>query len=277
LGATPVFADIDPESFNLSPQSVEQAITPRTKAVIVVHLFGRSADMDALGEIATRRGVPLIEDCAQAIGAEWAGRRVGTLGPLGCFSFFPAKNLGCLGDGGLVTARDAAAADRIRTLRAHGSKTTYMYETIGGNFRLDALQAAILRVKLPELEGWTQLRQDNAFGYQERLRGRGLDGLITVPEAGPGRHVWNQFVIRIPGGRRSDVFDALRDADIGCAVYYPVALHRQPCFEGLATAPSGCPEAERATEEVLALPIAPGLTPEGQDEVVDVIARTLGA
>jgi dTDP-4-amino-4,6-dideoxygalactose transaminase len=276
LGATPVFADIDPESFNLDPKSVELAITPRTKAVIVVHLFGRSADMDALGEISQRRGVPLVEDCAQAIGAEWAGRRVGTIGALGCFSFFPAKNLGCLGDGGLVTTQDADLDQTIRTLRAHGATASYMYDAIGGNFRLDALQAAVLRVKLPELEGWTQTRQDNALRYQERLRGRGLDQLVSVPEAGPGRHVWNQFVIRVPGGHRSDVFDALRDASIGYAVYYPVALHRQRCFEGLATAPSGCPQADRACEEVLALPIAPGLTPEGQDEVVDALARALG-
>jgi dTDP-4-amino-4,6-dideoxygalactose transaminase len=277
LGATPVFADIDPETFNLDPQSVELAITPRTKAIVVVHLFGRAADMDALGEIATRRRVPLIEDCAQSIGAEWAGRRVGTLGALGTFSFFPAKNLGCLGDGGLVTTEDAALAASIRTLRAHGATARYTYSVIGGNFRLDALQAAILRVKLPELEGWTRTRQDNALGYQERLRGRGLEALVAIPEPGLGRHVWNQFVIRVGGGRRSDVFDALRDADIGCAVYYPLALHRQRCFEGLALAPSGCPEADRACEEVLALPIAPGLTPEGQDEVVDVLARALGA
>ena len=277
LGATPVFADIDPESFNLSPESVELAITPATKAVVAVHLFGRSSNMDALSEVARRRGVPLIEDCAQAIGAEWGGRRVGSIGRLGCFSFFPAKNLGCLGDGGLVTTRDAELAQTIRTLRAHGATASYMYEAIGGNFRLDALQAAVLRVKLPELEGWTQTRQDNALGYQERLRGRGLDHAISIPEAGPGRHVWNQFVIRIPEGKRSDVFDALRDAEIGCAVYYPVALHRQRCFEGISRAPSGCPEADRACEEVLALPIAPGLTPEGQDEVVDTLARALGA
>lgn len=277
LGATPVFADIDPESFNLDPRSVEAAITPKTKAVVAVHLFGRSCDMSALSEITQRRGVDLIEDCAQAIGAEWGGRRVGTLGTLGCFSFFPAKNLGCLGDGGLVTTQDTELATSIRTLRAHGATARYMYDAIGGNFRLDALQAAILRVKLPELEGWTRTRQDNALEYQVKLRSRGLDRLVSMPETGPGRHVWNQFVIRVPDGRRSDVFDALKDAEIGCAVYYPVALHRQRCFEGISRAPSGCPESERACGEVLALPIAPGLTPEGQDTVVETLARALGA
>ena len=277
LGATPVFADIDPESFNLSPESVERAISPATKAIVAVHLFGRSSDMATLSEIATRRGVPLIEDCAQAIGAEFGGRRVGTIGTLGCFSFFPAKNLGCLGDGGLVTTQDPELDRRIRTLRAHGASARYMYDAIGGNFRLDALQAAILRVKLPELEGWTETRQDNALAYQEKLRARGLESHISIPQSGPGRHVWNQFVIRIPDGRRSDVFDAFKDAQIGCAVYYPVALHRQRCFEGIAKAPSGCPEAERACAEVLALPIAPGLSEEGQDEVIEVLCGALGA
>jgi len=277
LGATPVFADIDPESFNLDPKSVEAAITPQTKAIVAVHLFGRSSDMSALGDIASRRGVPLIEDCAQAIGAEWGGRRVGTIGTFGCFSFFPAKNLGCLGDGGLVTTQDEALAQRIRTLRAHGSTARYMYDSIGGNFRLDALQAAILRVKLPELEGWTQTRQDNALEYQVKLRAKGLDKRIGVPKSGPGRHVWNQFVVRIPDGKRSEVFDAFKDASIGCAVYYPVALHRQRCFEHIGRAPSGCPESERACHEVLALPIAPGLSPEGQDEVIEVLAQALDA
>ena len=277
LGATPVFADIDPESFNLSPESVERAITPQTKAIVAVHLFGRSADMGALGEVASRHDLPLIEDCAQAIGAEWGDQRVGTIGTLGCFSFFPAKNLGCLGDGGLVTTQDAELDKKIRTLRAHGATARYVYEAIGGNFRLDALQAAILRVKLPELEGWTETRQANALAYQEKLRSRGLESHISVPQSGPGRHVWNQFVIRVSGGQRADVIAAFKDAGVGCAVYYPVALHQQACFQGVSRAPGGCPEAERACAEVLALPIAPGLTPDGQDEVIEVLGRALGA
>ncbi len=278
VGARPVFVDIEPGSFNLDPQRVEDAIGPKTKAVIAVHLFGRSADMTALQAVGARHGVPIIEDAAQAIGAEWEGQRVGGIGRVGCFSFFPAKNLGCFGDGGLVTTGDAGLAERMQRLRKHGGAKQYHHEEVGGNFRLDALQAAVLRVKLPELEGWTAQRQDNALGYQERFSGAGLlDGRVVLPDAGPGRAVWNQYVIRITGGRRDDVRAALRAADIGCAVYYPVPLNLQPCFAAHGAKRGDCPVAEHAAGEVLALPIAPGLTPERQDEVVDGIARALSA
>lgn len=276
VGARPVFCDIEAESFNMDPQLLERAITSRTKAIIVVHLFGRSANMEAIGAIAEQHGLPVIEDAAQAIGAEWEGRRVGGIGRVGCFSFFPAKNLGCLGDGGLVTTGDSALADRIRRIRKHGGERRYLHREVGGNFRLDAIQAAVLRVKLPLLEGWTAERQDNAMRYGELLRAAGLSSLVTAPEPGPGRHVWNQYVLRIGGGRRSDAFDALKDSDIGCAVYYPVPLHLQPCFADLPLPPTGLPVAEQAAEEALALPIAPGVTLDQQEQVISTLKDALG-
>ncbi|MGM0578681.1 MAG: DegT/DnrJ/EryC1/StrS family aminotransferase [Myxococcota bacterium] len=275
LGARPVFADIEHDSFNLDPDRLEEAITERTRAIVVVHLFGRPADMDRVGAVAARHDLPVIEDAAQAIGAEWGGRRVGGLGTLGCFSFFPAKNLGALGDGGLVTTNDADLAERVGRLRRHGAEGRYMHREVGGNFRLDAIQAAVLRVKLPELEDWTATRQDNALGYRERFRARGLDDVVVQPEEGPGRHVWNQYVVRVLDGRRADVFDGLREAEIGCAVYYPLPLHQQPCLRDPEQPAGSLPEAERASREALALPVAPGLTPEDQDEVVETIAKLL--
>ena len=275
VGATPVFADIEAESFNLCPQAVESAITEKTRAIVVVHLFGRPANMGAIGDIAARHGLDIIEDCAQAIGAEDDGRRVGGIGEQGCFSFFPAKNLGCLGDGGLVTTNDDAIADRLRLLRVQGRSGPYIYDELGGNFRLDALQAAVLRVKLPELEGWTAARQDNAERYRVRFRQVGLDARLTVPTNGPGRHVYNQFVVRIPGGKRDTVQGALRAEGIGCAVYYPKALHHQEAFKDVCRAPNGCPEADRACDEVLALPVAPGLTEAGQEQVIACLERAL--
>jgi dTDP-4-amino-4,6-dideoxygalactose transaminase len=275
LGARPVFVDIERDSFNLDPGRLEDAIGPRTKAIVPVHLFGRPADMTRISEIAARRRVPVVEDAAQAIGAEWEGRRVGGIGRAGCFSFFPAKNLGALGDAGLVTTDDEALATRVRRLRTHGGERQYLHEEVGGNFRIDALQAAVLRVKLPELEGWTETRSDHAVRYRELFEARGLAGEVVLPEPGPGRHVWNQYVVRIPG-RRTAVYDALRKAGIGCAVYYPRPLHLQPCFATLGHGDRDLPESVRASEETLALPIAPGLTPEGQEEVVETIAGALG-
>lgn len=274
LGATPVFVDIERDSFNLDVEAVAAAVTPRTKAIVAVHLFGRSVDMTALGAVAAAAGVPVIEDAAQSIGAEWDGVRVGGLGAIGCFSFFPAKNLGALGDGGLVTTTDDALADTLRCLRTHGSRRKYFYDAIGGNFRLDAMQAAVLRVKLPHLEDWTAQRQDHAQYYLEAFRPLGLDDVLHLPDPGVGRHVWNQFVVRAPG-RRDELQAALREARVGCAVYYPKPLHLQPAFQSLAYGPGSLPESERACLEVLALPIAPGLTRAGQDRVVEVIADTL--
>lgn len=277
VGARPVFVDIDPATFNLDPSKLDAAISSCTKAIIVVHLYGRSADMDAIGAVAERRGVPIIEDAAQAIGAEWEGRRVGGIGRLGCFSFFPTKNLGCMGDGGMVTVQDEAVAARIRQLRVHGMKEHYRHVEVGGNFRLDALQAAILRVKLPELDGWTARRQENAARYRTLFQAAGLEGVVGLPDPGPYRAVWNQYVVRVTGGRRDAVRASLAEARIGCAVYYPIPLHRQPCFDALGYRDGSMPEAERASRETLALPIAPGLTAAQQELVVATVARALAS
>jgi dTDP-4-amino-4,6-dideoxygalactose transaminase len=275
LGATPIFADIDPASFNLDPAQLEAALTPRTKAVVVVHLFGRVADMAAITPICAAAGVPIVEDAAQSIAAEAAGVRVGGLGRLGCLSFFPAKNLGALGDGGAVTTRDPELDARLRVLRKHGSTERYQHPLLGGNFRLDALQAAVLRVKLPELERWTQARQANAGRYGELFAARGLGERVLLPAVGPGRHVFNQYVVRVPGGARDRCVAALDAAGIGCAVYYPIALPHQPCFASLGHRPGDFPHAERACLEALALPVAPGLTAGGQEQVGATLARAL--
>jgi dTDP-4-amino-4,6-dideoxygalactose transaminase len=273
LGARPVFVDVEPDGLNLDPQRVADALGPRTRAILPVHLFGRSADLGALIALADAHGVPLVEDAAQAIGGTWEGRRLGAIGRVGCFSFFPAKNLGCFGDGGLVSTDDGELADRVRRLRKHGGHAQYHHQEVGGNFRLDALQAAVLRVKLPELEAWTEARIANASAYAARFADAGLLGEITLPEAGPGRHVYNQYVIRVGGGRRDAVRDALRAQEIGCAVYYPVPLHLQPCFADLET--GSLPVAEAASRDTLALPIAPGLTAEMQDAVVGAITGAI--
>ena len=273
LGAKPVFVDVDPESLNLDPGLVERAITSRTRAIVPVHIFGRSADMTALCALACANELPIIEDAAQAIGATWDGARVGAIGRVGCFSFFPAKNLGCFGDGGLVSTQDPELADRIKRLRKHGGHAQYHHQEVGGNFRLDALQAAVLRVKLPHLEAWTQARIANAAGYEARFEAAGLLDRVTLPAQGAGRHVYNQYVVRVGAGHRDAVRESLRAAGVGCAVYYPVPLHRQPCFQGLYTGPLEASEA--AALDSLALPVAPGLTPSMQDEVVEVMGRAL--
>lgn len=273
VGATPVFVDVEPDSLNLDPGLVEAAITERTRAIVPVHLFGRSADMTALCHLACAHGLPVIEDAAQAIGATWEGARVGSIGRVGCFSFFPAKNLGCFGDGGLVTTQDEELADRLRRLRKHGGHAQYHHQEVGGNFRLDALQAAVLRVKLPHLERWTEARIAHAAGYESRFHAAGLAERVSLPAQGSGRHVYNQYVVRIPSGARDRVRDALRAAQVGCAVYYPVPLHQQPCFRESHS--GALPVAEAAALDSLALPVAPGLTPAMQDQVVDVIGQAL--
>ena len=285
LGAIPVFVDIDPATFNLDPAAVEAAITPRTRAILPVHLFGRLCEIGAILEIADRRGLPVVEDAAQAIGA-WradtgATRRAGSFGVAGCFSFFPSKNLGAWGDGGMVVTQDRALAARLRVLRQHGSEPRYIHAILGGNFRLDALQAAILRVKLPALPGWTEGRRRNAALYRAGLEARGLIGAVLPPADEPG-HIYNQFVIRVPsdpkdqGADRAARRDALRAhltaAGVGTEVYYPLPLPLQPCFSHLGYRPGQLPAAERAAAEVLALPIFPELS-EGQIAyVVDQIA-----
>ncbi len=282
LGAPPVFADIEPGPFNIDPADVARRVTPATKAIIPVHLFGQCAEMDALRTIAARHGLRVIEDACQAIGAEYRGRRAGGLGDVACFSFYPTKNLGGFGDGGLLTTDDDVLADRLRLLRSHGMQPRYYHQVLGINSRLDAIQAAILNVKLAHLESATAARQDNAARYDELFRQHGLDQILGLPSAAPhGRHVWNQYVIRVPDGRRDALRQHLTAHQIGTEIYYPVAVHQQECFRKLASArPSGrrvadasLPETERATRETLALPIFPLLTAPEQQTVVGRMAE----
>ncbi len=256
LGATPVFVDIDRATFNINPAGIESKISPRTRAIIPVHLFGQMADTTAIMDIARRHKLSVIEDAAQAIGAERNGQRAGSIGDLGCFSFFPSKNLGGFGDAGMVTTNDADLAERLRLLRSHGFKTKYHNEILGGNFRLDEIQAAVLRVKLKYLDGWTEGRRKNAAFYRESLgKVRPVELLDEVPGS---RHTYNQFVIRTQ--RRDGLIGHLKEQGIGCEVYYPIPLHLQPCFAGLGYKAGDFPISEAASNESLALPIYPELT-----------------
>jgi dTDP-4-amino-4,6-dideoxygalactose transaminase len=274
LGAKPVFVDIDPVTYNIDPAAAAAAVTPRTRAIIPVHLYGQSADLDPLLDIATRAGVPLIEDAAQAIGATYKSRMVGGFGRAGCFSFFPSKNLGAFGDGGLVTTNDGALAASLRRLRQHGADRQYYHDVIGGNFRLDALQAAVLRVKLPHLAGWTEGRRRNAARYEELFAESGLSGRVTLPAAVPDcYHIYNQYVVRVPG--RDAVKAHLEARKVGCAIYYPVPFHEQACFAYLGYRAGQFPHAEKAARETLALPVFCELTAEQQRYVVSVIAEAL--
>jgi len=269
LGARPTFVDIDPLTYNIDPASIPSAITPATKAILPVHLFGQCADMMSISAIAEHHELPVVEDAAQAIGAEnITGDRAGALGRMGCFSFFPSKNLGGFGDGGMVVTDDDALAERLRVLRVHGSKPKYHHAVIGGNFRLDALQAAVLRVKLPYLDGWTEARQRNASFYDQALSELSPDQL-TLPTIRQPRHIYNQYVIRT--SRRDDLMSHLRKAGIGCEVYYPVPLHLQPCFADLGYGPGTLPHAEAAARETLAMPIYPELTSGQLTEVAETI------
>jgi len=286
LGATPVFADIDPATYNIDPALIEAAITEKTKAIIPVHLYGQMADMDGVMDIALRHNLVVVEDAAQAIGAKFKGQAAGSLGHFGCFSFFPSKNLGGFGDGGMVTAHDPDLAHKVKLLRSHGAEPKYYHKLVGGNFRLDALQAAILRVKLQHLDDWTEGRQRNAERYRELFADAGLvadgltaaggvtpaghDGVILPTEAPERRHIYNQFVIRT--GRRAAVMATFKERKIGCEIYYPVPLHLQECFAGLGYAAGSLPNAELAARETLALPIYPELTEEMQAAVVQAVA-----
>lgn len=271
-GATPVFVDIDPDTFNLSPQGVEDAITPRTKAILPVHLYGQCADMDPLWRMATQHGLAIVEDACQAIGAEYQGRRAGVLGSVGCFSFFPTKNLGGAGDGGMMTTDDPELAKRLRRLRVHGDIGQYEHIEVGMNSRLDALQAAVLRVKLKRLEFWTAARQRNAKRYADMFRQTGLTETLVLPKAPPnGRHVYNQYCVRFRSGLRDHVMGEMRAKKVGCAVYYPKPLHLQKCFANLGYRPGQFPEAEAAAADILALPIYPELSLADQERVVDTL------
>lgn len=276
IGAKPVFVDIDPRTYNIDPARIEAKITKNTKAIMPVHLYGQCAEMDQILAIAERHKIPVIEDAAQAIGAEYKGRRAGSMGRYGCFSFFPSKNLGAAGDGGMVTTQDAAVAERLRILRVHGSKPKYYHAIIGGNFRFDALQAAIVGVKLGHLDSWTAGRQANAARYRRLFDAAGLtkEGLVQLPyEAPGGRHIYNQFVIRV--ARRNELQAYLKEQKIGNEVYYPVPLHIQQCFAYLGYREGDFPESEKAARETLALPIYPELSDHQAQWVVDRIAAFL--
>jgi dTDP-4-amino-4,6-dideoxygalactose transaminase len=277
LGATPVLVDIDPLTFNLDPAAVAARITPRTRAIIVVHLFGQPADMTPLLAAARAAGVAVIEDACQAIGAEYRGSRVGSLGDYGCFSFFPSKNLGGFGDGGMVVSNNPEKLAKVRLLRNHGMQPKYYHHLVGGNFRLDALQAAVLSVKLPHLDAWTAARQANAVHYG-RLFAEATPLAVTPAVAGScTRHVFNQYTIRVPASRRQAVWDGLRAASVGCEVYYPVPLHMQPCFAGLGHAPGDLPVSAAAAAESLSIPVYPELTPAQREHVVATVAQALAA
>jgi dTDP-4-amino-4,6-dideoxygalactose transaminase len=269
VGARPVFVDIEETTFNLDPARLHDALTPRTRAVMPVHLFGQTADMGPLLDLCGRRGIPVIEDAAQAIGATWRDTPVGGLGDLGCFSFYPSKNLGGAGDGGLITARRDDLAERVRILRVHGSREKYVHETVGFNSRLDSLQAAILSVKLERLDSWAAARAAHARLYSEAFAS--LDGIVVPVEAGRGKHVWNQYCIRVRRGSRDDLRSFLRDRGIGTEVYYPIPLHLQPCFADLGHRRGDLPVAERAAEESLALPVYPEMTFAQQDHVIATV------
>ena len=272
LGARPVLVDIDPVTFNIDPGAISGAITPRTKAILPVHLFGLCADMAPIVAVAARSGVPIVEDAAQAIGATYEGRAAGSIGALGCFSFFPSKNLGAFGDAGLVTTEDDALAARARLLRVHGMEPKYYHHVVGANFRMDAIQAAVLRVKAPHLAAWTEARRLNAARYMRLFRERGLAEEVGLPaEPGGQRHIFNQFVIRVP--ERDRVKAHLDAQRVGNEVYYPVPFHQQPCFASLRYRTGDFPRAEQAAAQSLAIPIYSELTLAQQERVVDVIAE----
>ena len=278
LGALPVFVDIDPHSYNIDPGGVQEAITPATKAILPVHLFGQCADMQPLAKIARDHNLALIEDAAQAIGAELDGRRAGSLADVGCFSFYPTKNLGGMGDGGMLTTNSEALADRLQLLRGHGMRPRYYHQQVGINSRLDSIQAAVLNVKLPHLETWTAARQQNADRYGRLFAECGLEDDVSLPQTQGGcRHVWNQYVIRISGGRRDALREHLTQAKVGTEIYYPVPLHRQECFSELGYRDGSLPHTEQAAAETLALPIFPGLSGLEQHAVVSQIAAFYGA
>jgi len=275
LGAKPVFVDIEPATFNIDVRQIESAITPRTRAIMPVHLYGQMADMDPLLALASSRGIAVIEDAAQAIGADHRGRRAGSLGLMGCLSFFPSKNLGAYGDAGMVLTNDESLATRLKMLRAHGAQPKYYHRLLGGNFRIDALQAAILHAKFSHLESWTSARQRNADRYRKLFADACAPADLVMPaESGFGRQIYHQFVIR--SFERDALQAHLKSRGIGTEVYYPLPLHLQDCFEDLNYHPGDFPESERAAQESLALPIYPELSEEQQEYVVGAVMEFYG-
>ena len=272
-GAKPIFVDIEPDSFNLDPRNLGAAITPNTRAIMPVHLFGLPADLDQILEIAKAKKLLVIEDAAQAIGSQYKGRFVGTIGDFGCFSFFPSKNLGAAGDGGLITTNDPVMAERLRMIRVHGSKQKYFHEVQGINSRLDALQAAILRVKLRHLDKWAEGRAARAHRYRQLFEQKGLARFIAYPPVPPSLfvHVYNQFTIHAQ--RRDELRNFLTGAGIPTEIYYPLCLHLQKAFSHLGYRVGQMPVAEKASQEVLSLPVFPELTDAQQDAVVHAIEK----
>jgi len=275
LNALPVFVDIDPATFNLDPGRLEAALTPRTKAIQPVHLYGQCADMDPILEIAGRRGVPVVEDACQAIGATYKGKPAGALGTMAAFSFYPTKNLGAAGDAGAVTTEDGRLAGLLRSLRLHGGSVQYHHDRVGGNFRLDALQAAVLHAKLPYLARWNERRRAIGVRYGELLGDAARAGRVTLPAEAPGRrHVYHQYVVRVAD--RDRVKARLAEEGISTAVFYPIPLHLQECFADLGLRKGSFPEAEKAAMEVLALPIFPELTEGEIERVTGALVRAVG-
>lgn len=273
-GAKPVFVDIEPDTFNIDPARIEAAITPRTRAIIPVHLFGQVAEMGPIQEIARRHGLTVLEDAAQAIGSAYHGTRAGTLGDVAAFSFYPSKNLGGFGDGGMVTTNQPQLARRITRLRVHGMEPKYHHHEVGFNSRLDAFQAAVLRVKLRHLDAWTSLRRDVADRYRNLFASHGLEEMVGLPIERQGNfHVYNQFVIRVPATLRDSLRDYLTARKIGSEIYYPIPLHLQVCFASLGHKPGDFPHSEAAARETIALPIYPELTDAEQRYVVGSIRQ----
>lgn len=275
-GARPVFVDIEHDSYNIDPRLLRAAITPRTKAILPVHLYGQSAEMGPINEAARQAGVPVLEDAAQAIGAKYHGQSAGIIGDAAAFSFYPTKNLGGFGDGGLVTTNDEALANRIARLRVHGMEPRYVHHEIGFNSRLDALQAAVLRVKLRYLDAWTETRRAVALRYHGLIEEHKLGGTVIAPKERPGcHHVYNQYVIRVPAHLRDPLRSFLSERKIGSEIYYPIPLHLQTCFAALGHAAGDFPESEAAAKQTIALPIYPELGEEDQQVVVAAIAEFL--
>ncbi|HEX6177431.1 MAG TPA: DegT/DnrJ/EryC1/StrS family aminotransferase [Thermoanaerobaculia bacterium] len=280
VGAAAVFVDIDLTDYNIDVKKIEERITSRTRAIMPVHLYGQCADMDEINRIATKHNLVVIEDAAQAVGAELNGRRAGSMSPYGCFSFFPSKNLGAFGDAGAVTTNDAKIAEKLIDYRVHGMRPKYYHHYVGGNFRIDALQAAILHIKLRHLDQWAEGRRRNAKTYEEMFGEAKLGDRVVLPMELPNRHhVFNQYVIRFTEGRetRDRVLNSLKAAGVGCEVYYPLTLPQQACFQKLPCSSERYPNSEKAADGTLAIPVYPELTRDQMSEVVREIKRALGS
>ncbi|GLH69495.1 glutamine--scyllo-inositol aminotransferase [Geothrix rubra] len=278
LGAKPVFIDLDPATFNATGALVEAALTPRTKAIIPVHLFGQLADMPGIMAVADRYGIPVIEDACQSLGAKGWGKSAGQFGQMTAYSFYPTKNLGAFGDAGMTAVRDdAALGQQVRRLRVHGMEPVYVHHEVGMNGRMDEFQALVLRAKLPMLDGWHEGRRRHAAWYHERMKGLAADEAVLPREVVPdGRHIYNQFTIRVKGGKRDALQAHLKERGIGSAIYYPICLHEQPCFASLGYKAGQLPESELAAKEVLSLPVYPEMTEAMREEVAAAILGFFG-